>query len=52
MLLLLVAVYVGLIINLMSFVIIERSAVSSIVVGSRCVGQLFINVLSFSKKTS
>lgn len=48
---LLVAVYVALIIiNLTSFVIIERSAVSSIVVGSRCVGQLFINLLSFSKK--
>lgn len=48
----LVAVYVGLIINLMSFVIIERTAVSSIDVGSRRVGQLFINLLSFSKKTS
>lgn len=41
---------VGLIINLMSFVIIERTAVSSIAVGSRRVGQLFINLLSFSKK--
>lgn len=49
---LLVAVYVGLLINLMSFIIIARSAVSSIVVGSRCVGQLFNNLLSFSKKTS